>query len=103
VEADNCNIKASGLKYRRGEAGKGNRFELTSDFGLIELTLPAPPSFRLDASTDFGTITSDFQLSGVKKGLTAEECRCQLGDGLAEIVLEASHGNITIKQEQSMF
>lgn len=99
AECTNGNIKASGLAYGSGEKQKANTFTLTSTFGLIEITLPHPPSFKLEASASFGTIKSDFSLGGVEKGLSSQKCTCTLGDGLAEIKLTSSNGGIKIKKD----
>ncbi len=99
AECTNGNIKASGLAYSAGEKKKGNTITLTSTFGLIEISLPDPPSCKLEANATFGTIKSAFALDGVKKGMSSQKCRCTLGEGLAEIKLTSSNGGIKIKKD----
>ncbi len=99
AETSNGNIKASGLSYSSGEKGKGNGFTLESTFGLIEIALPDPPSFKLTASTTFGSIKSDFDLGHINKGMSSQKAKCVLGKGLAEIKLTTSNGGIKIKKD----
>jgi len=109
IESKNGSVDARVLSYgdekggkeageKAGKERKGNRIELISTFGLIDITLPDPPSFRLDASTSFGRIKSDFELSGLEKGLTSEKCSCRLGAGAAAIILRAANGDIRIRK-----
>lgn len=97
ISTESGNIRLEGLHYRHPIQDRGTRIRCRATFGTIELTLPTPPSFRLDATTTFGTIKSDFPLEGRTRQLSSEGCRCTLGPGLAEITLETQSGAIRIK------
>jgi hypothetical protein len=101
VQSSNGNIALRDFAYSNKENKAGNRIELGSSLGLIEITLPDPPSCELSASTSFGSIESDFDLDRVTSSQGAETASARLGKALARIDLNASHGSIRIKKTKS--
>lgn len=101
VECRNGNLKAGGLAYSHWVEGEElpNRITLSVTMGSVEISLPKPPSFRLDASTTFGKIESDFEIHQHNRRLTSESCKAHLGDGKAEIVIRSSNGSVRIKDD----
>jgi hypothetical protein len=95
------NVDVKGLSYtgRKGGETSANRFDISTSFGTIEIALPDPPSFRLDAAATFGRIKSDFELIGLQKGLNSMKCVCSVGAGEAEVLLRSKSGNIEIEED----
>lgn len=95
----NGNIAIRGLSYANQRTGKGNRTEISSSIGSIDIALPTPPSCQLMAATTLGTIDSEFQLPKIVKGMVSEACTTKLGQGLATISLKTTNGSIRIRKE----
>jgi DUF4097 and DUF4098 domain-containing protein YvlB len=99
ASSTNGNIKAKGISYVNPRTKKGNIFNFNLSIGLIEITLPDPPSFNLTATVAFGSVESDFELSNVIRGPNSEVCLSRFGKGQANFMLSTTNGNIRLKKE----
>jgi len=105
VHNQNGPVTASGLSYESRHDGELNggskkKIECTTTFGSIQLYLPTPADFELDALATFGGIESDFPLTGLDKDVSEQRCKCTLGEGAALIRLVSESGGIYLHQER---
>lgn len=70
-----------------------NRYQLDTSFGIVRVNLPPRPSALISAETLYGTIDSDFPLEFKRAGST-QLARGKLGQGKADIQLDARNANI---------
>ena len=91
VDGHNANLKATGILL-----GQDRQIDCELQFGLISLTLPA--SFVLDAKTSFGSIRSQFELSGVRRDHNSERAACTVGNGEMKLTLRTQNGDIRLKR-----
>lgn len=74
----------------------GGRFEIDTGSGGIRLQLPPKASARISAETSSGGVTCRY--SGVKiEQKSSNEMELVVGDGEAEVILDAGSGSITIE------
>jgi DUF4097 and DUF4098 domain-containing protein YvlB len=71
---------------------------LSSDFGNITLTLPAKTALDVDMQTDFGKITSDFEIT-VSGVLDEDHWVGKFNGGGEELSITTKNGNITINSK----
>lgn len=80
-----------------GTLGEGPHV-LHSDFGSIEITLPADSALNVDLETDFGKVRSDIPISIVLTDeLTNSHWVGTTNDGGSEFKVSTKSGDITIK------
>jgi hypothetical protein len=73
-------------------------YQMTTDAGTVSVTLPPGASFRLDAKTDVGSITSDFPLN-VQRDFPGGKARCDVGlPPYPTLKLRTDVGSINIRQ-----
>ena len=96
IENKNGKISAKVVSYWNKGKEKGNDIHLINAMGLIQIDLPDPPSFELDAKTTYGRLRSDFNLPAIEGDASTHKSRCTLGKGTAKIKLRTSHGDISI-------
>ena len=73
-------------------------YQMSTDAGAVSVTLPPNASFRLDAKTDVGSITSDFPLT-IQRDFPGGKARCDVGlPPYPALKLRTDVGSITIRQ-----
>ncbi len=72
--------------------------KLSSDFGNITLTLPAETALNVDLQTDFGKISSDFEVT-VSGTLESNHWVGKFNGGGEELNVKTKNGNITINSK----
>jgi DUF4097 and DUF4098 domain-containing protein YvlB len=72
--------------------------KLSSDFGNITLTLPAETALNVDLQTDFGKISSDFEVT-VSGTLDSNHWIGKFNGGGEELNVKTKNGNITINSK----
>lgn len=80
-----------------GSLGAGPH-SISSDFGNITLNLPAETGLSVDLQTDFGKISSDFDLT-VSGALEANHWVGKLNGGGETLNAKTQNGNITINSQ----
>jgi DUF4097 and DUF4098 domain-containing protein YvlB len=79
-----------------GSLGAGPHV-LSSEFGNIELTLPAASALDADFQTDFGKITSDFGVTLVLQGeVDSRHLQGEINGGGEKLTVKTNNGNIII-------
>jgi DUF4097 and DUF4098 domain-containing protein YvlB len=73
----------------------GGPHSASSDFGSITLTLPAETTLNVDLQTDFGKISSDFEIT-VSGALDDNHWVGKFNGGGEELTVKTNNGNITI-------
>jgi DUF4097 and DUF4098 domain-containing protein YvlB len=73
----------------------GGPHSASSDFGNISLTLPAETALNVDLQTDFGKISSDFEIT-VSGALDDNHWIGKFNGGGGELTVKTNNGNITI-------
>jgi DUF4097 and DUF4098 domain-containing protein YvlB len=68
---------------------------LKSDFGNIELTLPADSALNVELQTDFGKITSDFRIA-ISGEINSKHWTGTINNGGATLTVKTNNGNITL-------
>jgi DUF4097 and DUF4098 domain-containing protein YvlB len=71
---------------------------VSSGFGNITLTLPAETALNVDLQTDFGKISSDFEIT-VSGALENNHWVGKFNGGGEELTVETNNGNITINSK----
>ncbi len=80
-----------------GSLGEGNHV-IHSDFGDIQLSLPADAALNVDFETDFGSIRSDIPVTITLTGDLSEARQAgTMNGGGSEFKVSTNSGNITIK------
>lgn len=73
-------------------------YKFVSDAGSVNITLPEDASFHVDASTDLGSINSDFQLSGQSR-MSRKKLNGNVGNPpYATLTLKTDLGSINLKR-----
>jgi len=73
-------------------------YQMTTDAGTVSVTLPPGASFRLDAKTDVGSITSDFPLN-IQRNFPGGKARCDVGlPPYPTLKLRTDVGSINIRR-----
>lgn len=88
----------SGTVEFSGSLGKGPHF-VKSDFGQIDLTLPADSALNVDLKTDFGKIRSDLPITVTLTGdsdVDGDQITGAINGGGAQLTVQANSGNINI-------
>jgi DUF4097 and DUF4098 domain-containing protein YvlB len=80
-----------------GSLGAGPH-KLSSDFGNITLTLPPDTTLNVDLQTDFGKISSDFEVT-VSGTLESNHWIGKFNGGGNELDVKTKNGNITINSK----
>jgi len=88
---------SSGIVTFSGSLGVGPHM-ITSDFGEIDLTLPADSKLNVDLTTDFGGISSDIPLTVTLDGSSDKNHQVgTMNGGGDQITIKTSSGAINIK------
>jgi hypothetical protein len=82
-----------------GPLTEGAVYRLESDVGSITMDIPDDSSFRIDASSDLGTVDVDFPVVGeTTQGFTNKRVQGTVGeDPQAELILRSSVGAISVR------
>jgi hypothetical protein len=90
----------SGTVEFSGSLGVGPHY-IKSDFGGIDISLPADSKLTVDLKTDFGTIKSDLPITVVLNGSNSNSNGDHIGGdingGGEQLTVQANSGNIDIK------
>ncbi len=84
-----------------GTLTTGATYRMTSDVGRILLQLPPESAFQIEARSDIGDATVDFDVVGQQKrpGFTGKEITGQVGEpGGTELFLRSRVGDIQVEQ-----
>lgn len=76
----------------------GGPHRVSSDFGNITLTLPAGTALDVDLQTDFGRISSEFEIA-VSGALDGNHWVGRFNGGGEDLTVETNNGNITINSQ----
>jgi len=99
--AQNATINLSsnnGAVSFSGSLGAGPH-TLKSDFGNIQVTLPAESALSVDLQTGFGKITSDFSVV-VKGAISTTHSVGSINGGGATLTINTNNGNITLQSSK---
>jgi len=101
AESVNLTVETnSGTVEFSGSLGKGPHF-IKSDFGGIDINLPADVKLTVDLKTDFGNIKSDLPITVVltdgNSDSSGSHITGDINDGGEELTVQANSGNISIK------
>lgn len=82
-----------------GALTEGARYRLESDVGSITMDIPDDSSFRIDASSDLGTVDVDFAVVGeTTQGFTNKRVQGTVGeDPTTELILRSNVGAISVR------
>jgi DUF4097 and DUF4098 domain-containing protein YvlB len=72
---------------------------VTSEFGNIKLTLPAETGLNVDIQTEFGKITSDFEIT-VSGELNENHWKGKFNGGGEDLTIKTQNGNITLQSSK---
>jgi DUF4097 and DUF4098 domain-containing protein YvlB len=92
----------SGMVEFSGSLGAGPHL-VSSDFGEIDLTLPADAKLDVDLSTDYGTIKSDLPITVTLNGSSnsnADQIVGSINGGGDQFTAQTSSGSVTIHAGQ---
>jgi len=78
-----------------GTLGNGPH-SLKSNFGSIEITLPADTALDVEMETDFGKITSDFSIT-VNGVIDSKHWKGVINGGGASLTAKTNNGNVTLQ------
>lgn len=98
LNAQNASIDLSsdnGAVTFSGSLGAGPH-TLKSDFGNIQVTLPAETALGLDLQTDFGKITSDLKIA-ISGTIDSKHWDGTINGGGATLTAKTNNGNITLQ------
>lgn len=79
-------------------SGDAKSVRLETSFAPINITLPSNVSAQLEASTTFGSIRTDFDVSQERSSINSKRIRAELGSGKHRIELESTNASITIRK-----
>ena len=103
VVRDSLKVRTDVARIRfEGVLGEGVRCDIRSDVGDIALTLPADSSFEVDAESNVGAVTCDFDVRGVqgRKQLVGGRIEGTVGENpTAKLKLQSEVGSIRIKED----
>lgn len=101
VEFPGGNVRVIGestpILLRIPEAGSAQRYEATARYGSLTLQVPATSSLAIQASSNLGTIYSDFPLRRNDAGQW-QRGEAVLGSGAAQMLLQAISSSIRISR-----
>lgn len=87
----------SGSVDFEGSLGEGPH-TLQSDFGEIQLTIPADSALNVDLTTDFGTIRSDIPITVTLSGNTEQNHQSgTMNEGGGQLTVKTGSGGISIQ------
>lgn len=89
------NTRSGGITYRGG-LGEGMN-ALYTDFGEVRLSLPEESSFEFDLSTDFGTISSEFDVN-ISGEPDENHWIGQVDEGGPSLVVSTKNGGVLIEK-----
>jgi DUF4097 and DUF4098 domain-containing protein YvlB len=90
------NTKSGSISFA-GSLGEGPH-TVHSDFGEIEMTIPADSALDVDLQTDFGRISSDIPITITLNGEVDEgHHEGTINDGGSQLTASTKSGNITIR------
>ena len=92
----------SGAVEFSGSLGTGPH-QVSSDFGEIDLTLPADSKLNVDLSTDFGSIKSDLPITVTLNGASSSDGDQIVGSingGGDQFTAQTNSGSVTIHAGQ---
>ena len=92
----------SGTVEFSGSLGAGPH-TVKSDFGAIDLTLPADSELNVDLSTDFGSINSDLPITVTLNGSSnseGDQIAGSINGGGDQLTAQTSSGSVTIRASQ---
>lgn len=98
LDAENATLNLSsnnGKVTFSGSLGSGPHI-LKSNFGNIEVTLPANSALDIDMQTDFGKITSDFAIA-ISGKIDNQDWDGTINGGGAQLSVETNNGNISLQ------
>lgn len=78
-----------------GSLGSGPH-TISSDFGNIQVTLPAETAINLEMQTDFGKISSDFSIT-LSGTMDSKHWSGTVNGGGAKLSIKTNNGNITLQ------
>jgi hypothetical protein len=82
-----------------GSIGSGN-YQFQSSTGNVDVSLPSTASFRVNATTNVGNISSDFTSVPVQRNMVGASASGSVGNApSATITLTTATGSIDLKQE----
>ena len=83
-----------------GSIGQTGSYQFTSNTGSINVTLPASSSFHLDATTDTGSITSDFPgITVQQRNFTGGVAHSDVGSSpQATVTMSTNTGSINLHE-----
>jgi len=81
-----------------GTLGSGPHI-VKSDFGSIEMTLPAASALNVEMQTDFGKIISDFSIS-ISGEIDSKHWNGSINGGGATLTVTTNNGNITLQSSK---
>lgn len=93
---------SSGTVEFSGSLGAGPH-KISSDFGGIDLTLPADSMLNVDLSTDFGSISSDLPITVTLNGYSnsdGDQIVGSINGGGDQFTAQTSSGSVTIHVSQ---
>ena len=103
VVRDSLKVRTDVARIRfEGVLGEGVRCDIRSDVGDIALTLPADSSFEIDAESNVGAVTCDFDVRGVqgRKQLVGGRIEGTVGENpTAKLKLGSEVGSIRIYKD----
>jgi hypothetical protein len=103
VVRDSLKVRTNVARIRfEGVLGEGVRCDIRSDVGDIALTLPADSSFEIDAESNVGAVTCDFDVRGVqgRKQLVGGRIEGTVGESpTVELKLQSEVGSIRINED----
>jgi len=99
VEAERAHLDtgSGSVLLQLNRLGDG-KFVIDTGSGAIELVLPVDASARVNADTGSGSLNNDFPGAQVIKQ-TRDEMELVVGGGVAQVVLDAGSGDISVRQE----
>jgi len=87
-----------------GTMGTGGSYQFQSNSGTVDLTVPSTPAFHVDATTDTGSITSDFPSVSIQKNSSGSGSKASGDVGgnsqgqAAKVTITTGSGDINLHQ-----
>ncbi|HUG34747.1 MAG TPA: DUF4097 family beta strand repeat-containing protein [Anaerolineales bacterium] len=85
---------SGGIEFS-GSLGEGPH-SLHSDFGSIDIAIPADSALNVDLDTDFGSISSDIPITVTLDGSQENQQEGTMNGGGAELTVKTRNGSISI-------
>jgi DUF4097 and DUF4098 domain-containing protein YvlB len=84
------------VEVRHGSAAESD-WRIVSRFGSVSLCVPEAFACDVDASTDFGDVEADFELTRARRSDGAS-ASCRLGSGGPHVELHTSSGDVSLRR-----